>query len=159
MKTLKEISPALIAVILLSAAVWFVTSETRTPNAALVKAGRDLKVKSLMTGKQNAVLQRAAEEHAAYQARVEVQGHQGFEKRVAQLRKLLPDYSEFSEVCNESWQGQSIEDAAKEMYNSWRKSPGHWSAVNGKCDYWGYAMVKGENGVWYACAIFAKVRK
>ena len=129
-----------------------------SPNAALIQAGRDLKVKSLTTGKQNAFLQQAAEEHAAYQARVKVQGHQGFEKRVAKLRQQLPDYSEFSECAAESWPGQNIEDAAKEMFHSWRQSPGHWSCINGKCDLYGYAMARGKNGTWYACAIFAKAR-
>ena len=38
------------------------------------------------------------------------------------------------------WPGQNVNDAAYEMYNSWRKSPGHWSAVNGPCRYYGYAM-------------------
>ena len=41
-------------------------------------------------------------------------------------------------------------------YRSWKLSPGHWSAVNGRCRYYGYAMCLGDNGVWYACGIFAE---
>jgi hypothetical protein len=47
-----------------------------------------------------------------------------------------------------------MNDAAREMYRSWRLSSGHWSAVNGRCDYYGYAMRRGANGTWYACGIF-----
>jgi hypothetical protein len=42
------------------------------------------------------------------------------------------------------------------MYRSWKLSAGHWSAVNGSCRYYGYAMCLGSNGVWYACGIFAQ---
>ena len=131
---------------------------TLTPNDTLVKAGRDIGVRSLATGRQHPVLQRAAEEHAAFQARVGVQGHQGWESRVSLLRRQLPNCCEFREVANESWPGQDVNAAAKEMYHSWRQSAGHWSAVNGRCSYYGYAMVRGQNGIWYACGIFADIR-
>jgi len=125
------------------------------PNQVLIQTGRDLGVQSIRTGRQHPILQQKAQEHAAYQARVQVQGHQGWARRVAELQRLMPDCHEFKEVANESWPGQDVPAAAKEMYRSWKLSPGHWSAVNGRCTYWGYAMVRGTNGVWYACGIFA----
>lgn len=70
----------------------------------------------------------------------------------------MPNCHEFREVANESWPGQDVNAAAKEMYRSWRLSPGHWAAVNGRCSYYGYAMVLGRNGIWYACGIFADLR-
>jgi hypothetical protein len=128
------------------------------PNLTLIRVGRELGVRSIATGRQHPTLQKAAEDQAAYQARIQLQGHHNWESRVANLYRQLPDCNEFAEVVNESWPGQDTEAAAHEMYRSWRQSPGHWSAVNGKCDYWGYAMVRGANGVWYACGIFAHKR-
>jgi hypothetical protein len=128
------------------------------PNQTLIRVGLELGVRSIATGQQHSTLQKAAEDHAAYQARIQLQGHHGWESRVADLYRLMPNCNEFAEVVNESWPGQDTESAAHEMYRSWRLSPGHWSAVNGKCDYWGYAMVRGKNGVWYACGIFGYKR-
>jgi uncharacterized protein YkwD len=132
---------------------------TLTPNQKLIDTGREYPVKSILTGQPNAILQREAEQHAAYQARVQVQGHQGWNARYQRLARQLPDCDTFKEVANESWPGQNVNDAAAEMYHSWKQSPGHWSAVNGSCTYYGYAMVRGKNGVWYACGLFADRRK
>ncbi len=127
-----------------------------TPNEQLVEVGRALQVQSIMTGQPHPVLQREAEAHAAYQARIHQQGHQWWDQRYARLRSQIPECHEFSEVANESWLGQDQTAAAHEMYRSWKLSSGHWSAVNGRCRYYGYAMVRGSNGVWYACGIFAE---
>ena len=121
--------------------------------SALIEAGRRWGVLSLRTGQQHPELQAAAEAHAAYQARVGVQGHQGFDRRYQQLRHVGRNVRE---VANESWPGQSEADAAEEMYDSWRQSSGHWSAVNGRCRFWGYAMAyRPRNRTWYACGLFA----
>lgn len=126
---------------------------------ALIDEGKRLRVKSLMTGVMHPVLQAAAEEHAQYQARLGVQGHQRWQTRVQQLFKLMPDSYEFREVANESWPDQDLGDAAEEMYDSWRQSPGHWGAVNGECSFYGYAMAYNErNKTWYAAGIFADKR-
>ena len=122
----------------------------------LIAEGRNWGVQSIATGQLHQVLQRAAEEHAAYQASVHTQGHQAWDARVAELRRQMPDCHTFKEVANESWPGQNMAAAAYEMYRSWRLSAGHWSAVNGRCRYYGYSMRRGSNGVWYACGIFAE---
>ena len=127
-----------------------------TPSEQLVEIGRELQVRSILTGQPHPVLQTEAEAHAAYQAKIQRQGHFWWEHRYARFRPQLPDCHTFSEVVNESWPGQDQESAAKEMYRSWKLSPGHWSAVNGPCRYYGYAMCLGDNGVWYACGIFAE---
>jgi len=129
-----------------------------TPNQVLVQTGRDLGVLSIRSGQLHPVLQREAENHAAYQARVQVQGHQGWDQRYARIARQMPDSDTFKEVANESWPGQDVNAAAREMYRSWKLSSGHWAAVNGPCTYYGYAMVRGSNGVWYACGIFANRR-
>ena len=130
-----------------------------SPNLTLIRVGRDLGVKSIDTGKQQDDCQRMAERQAAYQARVKVQGHQLWESRVQELYQAMPDCDSFSEVCAESWPGQDLESAAREMYHSWSQSrgrdgkSGHWGVVDGKCDYWGYSMVRSSNGVWYATGV------
>ena len=136
--------------------VCLILAAALTPDQRLVKEGRAWHVRSIVTGQPHADLQEAAEAHAAYQAHVGVQGHQGWKQRVVELRRKLPDCHTFAEVANESWPGQDMDAAAYEMYRSWKLSPGHWSAVNGPCRYYGYAMRLGDNGVWYACGIFAE---
>lgn len=130
-----------------------VYGQTSGPNASLVAAGQRWGVMSLRTGQQHPDLQAAAEAHAAYQARVGRQGHQGFDRRYQQLRHVGRNVRE---VANESWPGQNEADAAEEMYNSWRQSSGHWRAVNGRCRYWGMGMsYRPQNRTWYACGLFA----
>lgn len=125
-----------------------------TPNELLINEGKRIGVLSLK-GEPNAILQRFCNDHAAFQAVTFVQGHQQWNERYGALSRLLPGLR-FTEVANESWPGQSAEDAAVEMFRSWRHSSGHWAAVNGECKVYGYAMVLGKNGVWYACGIFGK---
>lgn len=124
-----------------------------TPNQLLIQVGRRRGVLSIKTGVWNATLQSMAQRHAKYQARVQKQGHQNFDERYQELVRALPGYKGFQEIANESWPGQNQEDAAEEMYISWRKSPGHWSVCNGKCAIWGYAMSRGANGIWYAAGL------
>ena len=127
-----------------------------TPSEQLIDVGRNLQVRSIMTGQQHPVLQAEAEAQAAYQAKIQWQGHFWWDQRYARLWPQIPECHTFSEVVNESWPGQSQEAAANEMYRSWKLSAGHWSAINGTCRYYGYAMCLGNDGVWYACAIFAE---
>jgi hypothetical protein len=125
-----------------------------TPNDLLIQEGRSLGVLSL-NGKQHPILQQAAERHASYQSDHRMQGHQNWEQRILDLQQRLPKMH-FVEVANESWPGQSVENAAREMFRSWSLSDGHWAAVNGECKIWGYAMVLSSNGMWYACGIFGR---
>lgn len=121
--------------------------------SALIEAGRRWGVLSLRTGQQHPALQAAAEQHAQYQANVGVQGHQGFDQRFRQLSWVGGN---LREVANESWPGQDEQAAANEMYNSWRQSSGHWSAVNGRCRWYGYSMAyRPQNRTFYACGLFA----
>lgn len=124
------------------------------PERKLIDRGRLEGVQSIKTGRLDDGVQKIARQHAVYQARVQHQGHQNWNQRVLELQRLHPEIREWKEVANESWPGQNVDDAAREMYHSWRQSSGHWSAVNGRCIYYGYSMVLGANGVWYACGIF-----
>jgi hypothetical protein len=135
------------------------TYATNSASVSLIEAGRKWGVMSIRTGRQDPVLQAAAEAHAAYQARLGVQGHQLWDRRRAQLRRALPQFNSIEECANESWPGQNEAAAANEMFNSWRKSRGHWGYVNGACEAWGYAMAYSpRKRTWYACGIFARRR-
>lgn len=115
-------------------------------------------VRSLQASKRHGVLQAMAVRHAKYQAKIEVQGHHGWDARVKTLYRDIPECGTFSEIVNESWPDQSAKEAAKEMYNSWEKSPGHWGACDSKHAFWGYAMALGKNGIWYSAGIFGDLR-
>jgi len=126
------------------------------PENILVQKGRKVGVLSLLTGKQHPTLQAMAEEHAAYQARVGKQGHQLWAERVKRLMADMQDCNSFRECAAESWPGQNEEESAEDAYKCWRQSPGHWSAINGSCSFWGYAMAyNGRQKIWYSCAVFA----
>lgn len=129
------------------------------PHRLLIEAGLSLDVRSLTTGANNPILQQAAELHAAYQANLGRQGHFEWQRRSDQLSELLPNCNEFKEVCAESWDWNTLEQAAPEMFNSWKQSPGHWSAIQSTCSFYGAAMALNERqNVWYACMIFANLR-
>ncbi len=99
-------------------------------------------------------LQREAERHSAYQARILRQGHHQWETRFHRLNALLPRGLMAREVCAESWPGQNLVEAAIECVRCWRLSSGHWSAVRARQAAFGYDMKRGRNGVWYATGVF-----
>jgi hypothetical protein len=101
-------------------------------------------------------LVREAESHSAYQAQIHLQGHHSWETRFHRINALLPGGRMAKEVCAESWPGQHLLEAAVECVRCWRYSEGHWSAVNGQQDFFGYDMKRGTNGIWYATGIFGR---
>ena len=157
---LRALSWCVLAALLLILAAVRAFGADAQANALLISEGQRIGVQSLRTGKQHSVLQAMAQRHADYQARCGVQGHQGWNSRVQELYRDVADCGTFSEVANESWPGQDNRAAAAEMYHSWRQSPGHWSAVNGRCAYWGYAMsFCPGNRTWYAAGVFGESRR
>jgi len=105
-------------------------------------------------GEFHPVLAEAAEEHSEYQARVGVQGHQGFGGRYQRIRSKLGS-GQGREVVAESWRKQDMIDSCLDCVRSWRHSPGHWNAVLREHDKYGYDIRKGRNGIWYGTGIFA----
>jgi len=96
-----------------------------------------------------------AQNQAAYQAQIQLQGHHHWESRFHRINGELPDGLLSQEVCAESWPGQGLIAAALECVHSWRQSPGHWSAVKSPHRFFGYDMKRGRNGIWYATGIFS----
>jgi uncharacterized protein YkwD len=122
----------------------------------ITKIGTTLGVRSVRTGQCSDVLQRIAEEHATWQADHHVVSHTGSHARWQDIQRQLPQSTSFSEVVANSLPGQSETEAAQLVFKSWRKSPLHWQAVNGRCANYGYAMARSNDGHWYACGIFTE---
>lgn len=95
-----------------------------------------------------------AKSHSQYQASILLQGHHNWESRFRRITSRLGLFSA-QEVCAESWPNESLVVAAIDCVDSWRQSPGHWSAVRSRHAMWGYDMKLGRNGIWYATGIFA----
>ncbi len=106
-------------------------------------------------GEIHPTLLREAEKHSAHQARVRHQGHHQWESRFHQINGKMPMGLTASEVCAESWPGESMLDAAIDCVGCWRHSSGHWRKIRSQHDFYGYDMQRGPNGVWYATGIFS----
>ena len=102
------------------------------------------------------MLAKEAERHSLHQARIQLQGHHNWDRRFRRINAALPAGMTATEVCAESWPGESLVEAAAECVNSWRQSPGHWAAVSGDCPVYGYDMKRGRNGIWYATGILGQ---
>jgi len=126
-----------------------------TPTDLLIEAGRRLGVASIVQTEQHPLFMALALKHATYMADVHKQGHQGFDKRAADIMRMFPG-STPSEIAAESWKGQSDVEAADDAYKSWKSSKGHWRECSAAHTYYGYAMVRGGN-IWYSCGLFANV--
>ena len=94
-----------------------------------------------------------AAQQAAYQAKIELQGHHFWEARFERIYQTLPE-SPPCEVCAESWPGETLVEAAIECVRCWRLSEGHWNAVRSYHRRYGYDIKRGPNGIWYATGIF-----
>lgn len=104
----------------------------------------------------NDMLLNESESHSRHQANINLQGHHNWENRFHQINAKLPAGLVAQEVCAESWPGQTLVEAAEECVDSWRQSPGHWSAVRERHPLFAFDIKRGRNGVWYATGIFAK---
>lgn len=101
------------------------------------------------------VLAAESESHSSYQATLGVQGHHDWDTRFHRINARFAGLTA-QEVCAESWPGQDLLDAAFECVDSWRQSPGHWSAVRSRHHFFGFDMKRGRNGIWYGTGIFAR---
>ena len=97
-----------------------------------------------------------AASHSAHQASILLQGHHNWDSRFHSINARLPPGHVATEVCAESWPGETLVQAAQECVHSWRQSPGHWSAVRERHALFGYDIKRGTNGIWYATGIFGR---
>jgi hypothetical protein len=106
-------------------------------------------------GVKHAELAAEARRHSRYQARLGIQGHHRWGFRFQRLRALLGGGRGPVEVVAESWPGQTMIDSCVDCVESWRQSPGHWSAVRQPHSLYGYDIQQGSNGIWYGTGVFA----
>ncbi len=104
------------------------------------------------TGHFHGELATGAAAHSSYQAKVKQQGHQNFSSRSQRLGAIAG--GSVSEVCAESWPGQSLIDSCIDCVASWRHSSGHWRGVSRPHRAYGYDIRRGGNGIWYGTGIF-----
>lgn len=126
--------------------------EPTTQSEALIEYGRQIGVQSILSGQVHEVLQRLAQEQANYCAAHRIQGHQLWNR---QFQDHYREYPGLRSIVAESFPGRTLEDGIKECFHSWHHSKGHWEYCNGRCRYYGFAIARGTNGVWYACGIFS----
>jgi hypothetical protein len=103
-------------------------------------------------GEIEPTLMAEATEHAAYQAKNRVLGHQNFSARSSRVRAALGE--SMSEVCAQSGSYNGHFEAALACVRGWRGSPAHWRSVRAKQKYFAYDMVQSSNGLWYATGLF-----
>lgn len=124
-----------------------------TPIDGLIAAGRAYSGALVCYSPKNPILMQSAQDHAEYQAKWQRQGHQNWEQRKMLIQAKVPGNVE--EICAESWppafcRDPSPEGIGREMFASWRASPGHWSVASRLHGSYGAGIARGSNGVWYA---------
>lgn len=105
-------------------------------------------------GSPEPVLLKEAGDHAAYQSKIGVLGHQNFGARTARIASMLGVGA--AEICAQSWAGEGLFEGAISCVRSWRTSPPHWRNVRAGNRYYGYDMVRGRNNIWYATGLVVK---
>lgn len=119
----------------------------------LIDFGKSINTLSLIEGTWNEDFQNEASNHAAYQARKQFQSHYGFSKRTKRLNDKYSD-CKFAEICCEAWPGQSEDEAVKDAFTvSWPASKAHWKVVIKPCTFFGIAMFRGKNKIFYTCML------
>jgi uncharacterized protein YkwD len=122
----------------------------------LIVAGQKYPGAHVCESESSILLMKLAQDHASYMARYQQLGHQNFDQRFEQIYKETSLCA--AEIAAESWERQAddpLEDIGLEMFKCWRTSRGHWNIAKKKHKFFGAAMERGINGVYYACIIVA----
>ena len=100
-----------------------------------------------------AVMQ-GATSHALFQAERGVLGHHNFSSRSYKVKEALGEGGSPAEICAQSQSGLGLFEGAISSMRAWRYSSAHWSIAKKYHRYYGYDMVRGKNGAWYAVGFF-----
>ena len=122
---------------------------------ALINAVRETGAQSVH-GHLDPELVQMAMRYAQSMARQQRQdGHAGWNQRFQYL--ISQGAAGASEITAESWShlGPSLETHAHSCVSSWLQSPGHRADMMRYHGRYGYAMARGDNGVYYAVGVFA----
>jgi len=123
---------------------------------AMIEAGKVYPGVEVCKSELQPLLMELCTKHAEFMAKRCYQDHANFQARWNQIHDELGLSA--TEIVAESWERQAndpLDEVAKEMYNSWRQSPGHWRVASQQSKIYGADMKQGKNGVWYACIIVA----
>ncbi|MCL2710676.1 MAG: hypothetical protein FWE95_07330 [Planctomycetaceae bacterium] len=104
-------------------------------------------------GEPASIVMQMASEHALYQAERGVITHQNFSHRSSRCQAELGSGTP-AEICAQSQPGLGLFEGAISSMRAWRNSPAHWSIAKRNQRYYGYDMVRGKNGAWYAVGFF-----
>jgi uncharacterized protein YkwD len=123
----------------------------------VLEAGKkfDPRCDMLKYGVTDNYLMGLAEKHARSMATRRYQDHSGWDRRFQDIYRTWPNgkLTRASEICAESWPGDSAKKAAAGCWKDWKTSPGHWKTASGKPTRFGVAMARGKNGIYYICII------
>ena len=127
----------------------------------LVKAAKLYKNVRFYEGQRHNLLVELAEDYSSQMAAINSQsyrgvGHFGVEKRYLEIKKKLG--LKGNEVTAESWYWKSnypIDIISKEMFDSLNYSSGHWAIVSKPHKFYGDAIAKSNQGIYYATIIVA----
>jgi uncharacterized protein YkwD len=126
----------------------------KTPPEALFEVGLAYPGANICKSSQHMLLMSLMTEHAQDMADYEKLGHQNFQSRWDECHQKLG--ISCAEIAAMSWADRSDEDLdkiAKQMWDSWRSSPGHWKIARQEYKFVGGDMAKSSKGIWYACVI------
>ena len=124
---------------------------------ALIDAVRATGAQSVQ-GRLDPEITRMATRYAQSMARQQRQdGHAGWSQRFSYLLSQGGGGGAPSEITAQSWSdlGPSLEAHARSCVRSWLQSPGHRAEMMRYHGRYGYAMARGNNGVYYGVGIFA----
>ena len=96
--------------------------------------------------------------HSRVMANMEQVGHHAWSRRYQELMAKYGRKIDVCEVAAVSWGGESLINGAKDCVAAWRQSSGHWAGVSGVHLFYGYDLVRGASGKWYATGLFATRR-
>jgi hypothetical protein len=136
----------------------YVVTKSESP---LIDAAKIYSGVRFQEGIRDAWLVQVAQKYSEQMAAINSQsyrgeGHFGVEKRYADIRQKYG--MKGNEVTAESWYWKTnypIDIIAKEMYDSWHYSSGHWSVVSKPHKMYGDGLAKSRQGIWYATIIVA----
>ena len=104
-------------------------------------------------GEPAPIVVQMATEHALYQAERGYLTHVNFGVRSYRAKEVLGGGSP-AEICAQSQSGVGLFEGAIGCMRAWRYSSAHWSIARKSQTYYGYDMVLGNNGAWYAVGFF-----
>ena len=105
------------------------------------------------SGEAAPIMLQLAAEHALYQAERGILTHQNFGARSARAQEILGSGMP-AEICAQSRSGLGLFEGALSCMRAWRYSSAHWSIARRSHTYYGYDMIQGKNGAWYAVGFF-----